>query len=138
MRLEHRQRIAAPISRVWEVTVDIDALPQVTPTISAIERLDDQPLGVGSEVRIKQPVQRAKVWTITEFVVDHRFTWVTESAGLAMTATHELAETADGTENTLSIDIDGRFARILGPLMAVPIRRALATENRGIRTAAEA
>lgn len=137
MRIQHSLDIAAPPSRVWELTIDVEALPNHTPTMTDVTLLDPTPLTVGSTVRIKQPAQRAKVWTITELEPNKRFTWTTKSAGTVMTATHNLIETPTGTTNTLTVDIEGRLPALLGALIRRPIRKALATENNGFKAAAE-
>lgn len=137
MRITDTIRIAAPPDEVWRVTVDVEALPSTTTTLSRVERLDDAPLAVGSQVRIKQPAQRSRVWTVTELDEPRRFSWTTRALGLSMTAVHELGPTEDGTSNTLALVLDGRLAPILGPLLSRPMRKALATENRGLKAAAE-
>lgn len=137
MRIQHSLDIAAPPSRVWEVTIDVEALPDLTPTMTDVELLDPAPLAVGSTVRIKQPAQRAKVWTITDLRPGERFSWATRSAGVAMTASHDLVKTSTGTTNTLTVDIDGRFARVVGALVRRPILKAITTENQALKAAAE-
>ena len=47
MRLEHTIDINAPIDRVWDLTLDVEALPNLTSTMTSVERLDDGPLAVG-------------------------------------------------------------------------------------------
>lgn len=137
MKLRHSLDIDAPPSRVWEVTVDVEALPDHTPTMTDVTKLDPGPLTVGSTVRIKQPAQRSKVWTVTEFEPSKRFSWTTRSAGTTMTASHDLVETPNGTTNTLSVDIEGRLAALVGALVGRPIRRAMAIENSALKAAAE-
>ena len=137
MRIEHVQEINVPAGIVWKHTVDVESLPSITPTISKVERLDDGPLGVGSEVRIKQPGQRDRVWTVTEFQPEQRFAWSTKAMGMTMTGTHELNDAHAGTSNTLAIDLTGPLASVMGPLLKRPLRKALATENQGLKTTAE-
>ena len=138
MRIEHVEHIRAPLGQVWEVTVDVESLPTVTPTMTRVERLDEGPLGVGSEIRIKQPGQRERAWTVTEFEPEQRFAWSTRAMGMTMTGRHEVRPSDGGTSNTLSIDLVGTLAPVLGPLLRRPIAKALATENRGFKTAIEA
>lgn len=138
MNIQHRLDIAAPPSRVWDLTIDVEALPDHTPTMTEVTRLDTAPLTVGSTVRIKQPAQRSKIWTVTEFEPTKRFSWTTRSAGTTMSASHDLVETPNGTTNTLTVDIDGRLAPLIGALLRRPIRKAIAIENRALKAAAEA
>ena len=137
MNLRHSLHIDAPPTRVWEFTVDVEALPDHTRTMTDVTKLGPGPLTVGSTVRIKQPAQRSKVWTVTEFEPSKRFSWTTKSAGTTMTASHDLVETPNGTTNTLSVDLEGRLAPLVGALVGRPIRRAIAIENRALKTAAE-
>lgn len=137
MKLQHQLDIAAPPSRVWELTIDVESLPDHTPSMTSVELLDPAPLAVGSTVRIKQPAQAAKVWTVTELVPDQRFSWTTRSAGVTMTASHLLVETPNGTSNTLTVDMEGRFAWVIGALIRRPIQKAIAAENHGFKAAAE-
>ena len=137
MRLQHTIDISAPIDRVWDLTLDIEALPSVTSTMTSVERLDDGPLAVGSKARIKQPAQGEKIWTVTALEPRKHFAWTTRAMGTRMTGGHHLKESATGTTNTLTIDIEGTFAPVVGLLLRIPIRNAIKTENRGFKTAAE-
>lgn len=137
MRIQHSLEIDAPPSRVWELTVDVEALPDLTPTLTDVARLDQGPLGIGSTVRIKQPAQRAKIWTVTEFDENRRFSWTTRSAGTVMTGRHELAETPTGTTNTLTVEMTGPIGSLVGTLVRRQIRTAIITENESFKAAAE-
>ena len=137
MRIEHTIGIDAPVSEVWALTIDIETLPSLTSTITSAERLDDRPLTVGSKVRLKQPGQRERVWTVTALEPERLFAWSTRAMGTTMTATHELTGSGDGTNNTLRIDIEGALAPLVGALVKKPIAKALATENMGFKRAAE-
>ncbi len=138
MRIENSIEIAAPVARVWRLTVDVESLPEVTPTITSVERLDDGPLRVGSSVRVKQPAQRVKTWTVTALEPSAYFAWAAKALGTTMTGGHRLTPTDTGTRNTLSIEIEGRLAPIIGTLVKAPLAKALETENEGFKSAAEA
>ena len=103
MRIEDSIEIAAPVARVWELTVDVESWPEFTPTVTRIEWLSPPPIAVGSKARIKQPAQRAKVWTVTDFEPERCFAWSTKSLGLEMTGTHRMEASAKGTVQSLSI-----------------------------------
>lgn len=142
MRVEHSIEIVAPVARVWELTVDVESWPKLTPTITSVERLDERldpaPFRVGSTARIKQPAQRAKTWTVTVLDPQRRFAWATRTLGTTMTASHVLAATPTGTRNTLAVDIEGRLAPLVGALVRRPVLKAISTENHGFKSAAEA
>lgn len=131
MRVENTIEIDAPVSVVWKHTVDIEAWPSTTPTVTEVERLDTGPLAVGSRARLKQPGQRARVWTVSELEPERRFAWSARLMGMTMDASHELDESPTGCSNTVAVEITGPLAPILGPLMRRPISKALATENEG-------
>lgn len=137
MRIENSIEIAAPPDEVWGLTVDVEALPSMTPTMTRVERLDSGPMAIGSSARIKQPAQRSRVWTVTELDEQRRFAWSTRAMGMTMTGIHQLEATDQGTSNTLALELEGRLAPVLGPLMSRSMRRALAQENQGFKTAAE-
>lgn len=137
MRIENVIDIDAAAEHLWELTLDVESWPQHTPTMTSVERLDHRPMAVGSAVRIKQPAHRERVWTVSELEPGHRFAWSARALGTTMTAAHTLVPTPSGTTQTLSVDIDGRFSRLVGALVARPIARAIAAENLGFKAAAE-
>jgi uncharacterized membrane protein len=137
IRIEHTTYIEAPLRVVWDLTVDVDALPTITPTITRVDRLDDDELVPGSQAKLKQPGQRERVWTVTELDEPTRFAWSTHAMGVTTTGSHALAESTTGTTNMISIDLRGPLAPAVGFFLKAPIRRALMAENEGLKTAAE-
>lgn len=137
MRIHNTISIEAPVERVWELTLDVESWPRHTPTMTTIERLDSSPLAVGSKVRIKQPAQRPRVWTVTALEPQTRFAWTARAMGTTMTGSHLLAPSPSGTTQTLAIDIEGPLSRLVGALVRRPVAKAIATENRGFKEAAE-
>lgn len=137
MRIENTLKIEAPVERVWELTLDVESWPDHTPTMTSVERLDRSPIAVGSAVRIKQPAQRARIWTVSDLEPGRRFAWSTRTMGTTMTGTHTLVPSDSGTTQILSVDIEGRFSRLVGALIGRPIGKAIAAENLGFKTAAE-
>ena len=138
MRIEHTIEIDAPVKRVWELTLDVESWPQLSPTFTSVERLDAGSIAVGSQARIKQPGQRVKVWTVTKLDPEKTFAWSTKSLGMTMTGIHSL-ESADGTTvNTLAVEIEGSLAGVVGSLLRQPLLSAISKENEGFKQAAEA
>jgi uncharacterized membrane protein len=124
--------IDAPVARVWDVTLDIEALPTVTPTVTAVERLDDGPVQVGSQARLSQPGLPKLVWTVEEVDAPRRFVWATRLAGVRMLGVHELADVGDGRcELTLRVVFEGRGAGLLGRIGRRSIAKSIATEAAG-------
>ena len=139
MRWEHTIEIDTPAETVWAVTLDVEALPMISPTtMTRVERLDPGPLLPGSRVRIKQPGQSARVWTVTETEAPTRFVWGTRVGLARMVATHLVEPTASGCRNTLRLELTGRGAGMLGRFVGRTLERVLATENAGFKRVAEA
>jgi uncharacterized membrane protein len=138
VKVEHALEIEASLDRLWALTVAIEDLPEFTPTVTSVERLDDGPLRVGSRARLKQPGQPPRVWTVTALEPRRRFEWSTRLLGITMTGVHELAATDLGTRNVLRVELSGWASSVVGVLLRAPIGRAIARENEGLRMAAEA
>jgi uncharacterized membrane protein len=137
MRLVSVLTIAAPVERVWALTLDIESWPSLTPTMREVKRLDDGPLRVGSRARVRQPAQRAAIWTVTDLQQGESFVWETRVLGLRMIGGHRLVPVASGCQNTLTVDLEGHGAGLIKALLRSQIRRAITTENEGFRRAAE-
>lgn len=137
MKIENTILIDAPVRDIWNLTIDVEALPELTPTMTKVSRIGHEPIGVGSEVSIKQPGQPERVWTVIELEPDRSFVWSTKAMGMTMTASHQLADAEVGTSNTLTIEVTGALSPVVGPLLRRPLRKALATENQGFKAAAE-
>lgn len=127
--------IAADVDAVWALTVDVERLPDISPTFRSVRRLDDGPLAVGSQAEIRQPMQRPATWTVTTVDAPRRFVWETTAFGMTMVAAHDLEPVDGGCRNTLSVTVSGPAAPVLGRLLGPAIRRALRTENAGFAAA---
>jgi uncharacterized membrane protein len=129
--------VDAHIERVWQLTLDLEALPSITPTISGVERVDAGPVQVGSRARVAQPGLPARIWTVDEIDAPHRFVWSTRLLGVRMVGVHELASVGeDRCQLTLTIRFEGRGSGLVGRLGRRSISRALAAEAAGFAQAA--
>jgi hypothetical protein len=138
MKLQDREVIHAPVEVVWDVTTDVAGLPAATPTITRAEPLDPVPLAVGGRARLTQPGLSTRVWTVTEIEPNRVFEWATRLMGMRMTGRHELRPVAEGCENTVSVEISGFGAGLVGRLSRRRMATTLRTENEGFRRVAEA
>ena len=138
MLYRHSITIAAPIQQVWNLTVDVERWPDLTPTITSVARLGEGVITVGSRARLTQPRQRPRVWTVREVAAPHRFVWDSRVGLMKVTARHLLDEVPGGTRNTLEIEMSGLASRIAGWLAGSALRKALVMENEGFKQAAEA
>lgn len=137
MRWESSVEIDAPAAAVWQLTTDVADWPTMTPTMTRVVRLDDGPMRVGSQARIKQPRQAEAVWTVTRLVDGREFTWQTKRMGLTMTGSHLLEPVGDKTRNTLTLAVEGRGSVLFGRLFGRMIHSSIETENAGFRRRAE-
>jgi uncharacterized membrane protein len=138
MLIEDELHIEADIARVWALTVDVESLPAITPTMTSVVRLDEGPFGVGSQARIVQPRQGSRIWTVTRFEAPHEFEWEARLGPLVMTGGHHLTEVEGGTLNRLTIEIGGPASGVVGRLFRKQVAAAIHTENEGFRRAATA
>lgn len=137
MRHEDTIAIAAPVDVVWRLVEHVEGLPSFTPTMTRVERLDDGPIHIGSRARVKQPGQRPAVWTVTQLDRPKVFAWQTRVTGVTMTGVHDVAPADSGCTSTLSIELSGFGARLLGRLAGAKIRRLIAEENCAFKRHAE-
>jgi uncharacterized membrane protein len=137
MEWTHSETMDAPPADVWHLATDVAAWPTFMPTVTSVERLDDGPLRLGAQARIKQPGQRAAVWTVTRYQPGEEFSWESARRGVTMTGTHRVVAEGTGCRNVLTLTMTGPLApvvgRLLGPLMA----RVLRTENASFKARAE-
>ena len=138
MTIKDEIPIRAGADVVWSLTEDVEGWPQLTPTMTSVERLDRGPLRVGSQARIVQPRQRPRVWTVTRLEAPRRFEWQAKLGPVTMTGGHLVEATEDGTRNTLTLELSGPGSRLLGLVGGRQLAAAIRTENEGFRRAAEA
>jgi uncharacterized membrane protein len=139
VRIEDSVEIDAPVSRVWAVTLDVEAWPRIiAANFKSVAWLTGSPVRVGSQARIEQPGQSEKVWTVTKLEQERYFAWSTRAMGMSMTGTHQLSPTpSGGTRNTVGVDLEGWFASVAGVLLKHPIQQALMRENAAFKAEAE-
>jgi uncharacterized membrane protein len=139
MRFEATIDIAAPAEQVFEVYADVERWPEWTASVTSVERLDDGPLRVGSQARIKQPRLPVAVWEVTDLVPDRTFTWVARGPGVVTTGSHLVTpvEGSDRVTVTASVDQEGPVGWLIGLLGRRLTNRYLETEVRGLKARCE-
>ncbi len=138
MTISHSIKINAPVKRVWEITTDIDSLPDVTPTIEKIARMTPGALEPGDQFKLWQPDLLAAVWTVT--VVDHKthtFAWKRRLGLSTLTAIHKVKREKKGCRNELSLEVSGLGSTVVERAMRSRATAALEEENSAIKAAAE-
>ncbi len=129
--------INADMERVWTVLADVEYWSKWTASVVKSEILDAPPLRKGSRVRIEQPKLRPTVWTITEWVEHDHFTWVSESPGVKVTATHRLRSTKAGCTVELGIEMNGLLAPVVKLFAGTLTSEYLAMEAAGLKKECE-
>ncbi|HEY7718367.1 MAG TPA: SRPBCC family protein [Pedococcus sp.] len=137
MRTEHTVTVEAPREAVWAALVDVESWPQVTSSMTSVEKLDPGPLQIGSRARIRQPKLPVAVWTVTELTEPERFTWVATGPGVRTTAVHEVAGSGGTCRLRLELTQAGPLGSALGRLARGLVERYLALEADGLKRRAE-
>lgn len=137
MRKGNVVTIDAPIEKLWALTVDIEAWPSFTPTMTSVRRLDDGPLTVGSSAVVAQPGLGKRTWTVTTLEPQRRFVWETRLLGARLVGIHELEALDGGCRSRLVVEQSGLTSKLVGALAGGPIAKAIATENAGLKRRAE-
>jgi uncharacterized membrane protein len=129
--------IDAPIARVWALTLDLEALPSITPTITEVALVDPPPVQVGTRARLTQPGLARRTWTVEEIDEPRRFAWATRVAGVRLVGVHELERLdEDRCRLTLRVVLEGTGSGLLGRLGRRSLSRALRAEAAGFARAA--
>jgi uncharacterized membrane protein len=136
MTIEHSADIPATPEAVFQLTIDIERWPAMMSTVTAVTRLDEGPLRVGSAARVKQPLQRAKVWTVTVLNPSQEFTWEAKVWGVRTVAQHLVSALPHGCRNRLSITFSGRRGAFIERMLHRRLSAVLAIENEAFRSAA--
>ena len=128
--------IDAAADKVWSVLVDVGRRPEMTPSVTRVERLDDD-FGDGSRTRLHQPRLRPAIWTVTEFDPGRSFVWESRAPGVVTTAGHYLTP-GDGTVTVrLTLDQRGAAAPLIGLLYGRLTRRYMTQEAEGLKRLSE-
>jgi uncharacterized protein YndB with AHSA1/START domain len=137
MQLVVTRAIEAPAEKVWPVLTDVERWPEWTPSITRIERLDTEPLGRGSRVRVIQPNLRPGVWTIVEWSPGRSFTWRMRAPGLGIVADHSIRPEPNGCSVELRVRYEGFLGGLVGRAYGAITERYMNLEADGLRARAE-
>ena len=138
MLITHSIKIDTTVERLWATTIDVERWPDLTPTITRIERLDREPLAVGSKARIKQPGLPDRVWTVTRVDDSTHFEWRTQFGLLRMSGQHHIERAApSGVINRLTIELTGPGSGLAGRLVRPRLLATLRSENEAFKRACE-
>jgi uncharacterized membrane protein len=128
----------ADLGATWAVLRDVADWPRWTRSMTTVERLDDGPLRLGSQARIKQPGMQPLVWEVTTFEDRAEFSWTNRSPGVRTVGRHLLQANGDGsTRITLELHQTGPIAGLLNLMFGRRNRRYLDLEVAGLKAASE-
>lgn len=137
MQFSREIEIGASPAVVWNVMSDVPRWAEWNRAIASATWITGETLAVGSAARIKQPLQPAAIWTVTEATPLRSFSWQTRNMGMSMVAHHEIQETADGSRVQLTIEASGIGAILMRPIIAMGSKKALEFESEGLKGRAE-
>jgi uncharacterized membrane protein len=137
MRYEKVVTISAPADTVWDVLTDLEAWPEMTASMTSVERVEPGPIKVGARVRIKQPKLPPMEWTVTEVVAGQRFVWEATTPGARTSAAHTLLELPGETTLRLEIEQHGPMSGLMGLVFRGMTHRYLDWETQGFKSRAE-
>jgi hypothetical protein len=129
--------IAASSAQVWSVMVDVERWHEWTMSITRIDKLDPGPLRVGSRARVFQPKLRPNVWEVTELQPGRMFTWVTRTPGLRIAGIHAVEPHAAGARATLTVEMSGILAPLIGRIFRKLNDAYLVMEAAGLKARSE-
>ncbi|MGH9044905.1 MAG: SRPBCC family protein [Acidimicrobiales bacterium] len=137
MEYEAERSTDASAAAVWEAFTDIEAWPELTPSVRTARRLDAGPLRVGSRARVKQPGLLPTTWRVIDLDLGRSFTWQTRALGITTTAGHKVFESRAGTRLVLTLRQTGPLAGVFSALYRRRTRRYVDLEAQGLVAAAE-
>lgn len=136
--IAHEIRIAAPAERVWAATVVVTRWPEWASTVSSVRQVDGEGMRIGSRFLVKQPMQQAAIWEVTELNAGRSFSWRSVRRFLTWDASHEITETSrDGTSVTLGLCLSGKIAGVVTPLLRPVLSMALQKECADLKALCE-
>jgi uncharacterized membrane protein len=138
MRLTSSIDIQAPPDTVWAVWSDLERWPEWTASVSRVERIDPGPLAIGLRARVHQPKFPPATWRVIALEEGRGFTWVSESPGARVTASHWIEPHAGGSRATSAITFAGPIALLVGWLSRSLTERYLRLEAAGLKARSEA
>jgi uncharacterized membrane protein len=137
MKVEVSVEILRPADSVWPVLADVERWPEWTASITKVERLDSNPFGLGSRVRIRQPKLKALDWRVSDYQKGRSFSWEAQSPGAFTVAGHEIQPSPQGCIVTLTIDQKGWLAPIIKPFLIGITQRYMQMEAQGLKKRCE-
>jgi uncharacterized protein YndB with AHSA1/START domain len=129
--------ISAPPAVVWRILADVDAWPQWTKSVTSVERVKQNTMASGAQVRIVQPKLKPAVWTVTDWQPEQSFTWISKNPGVTVTAGHLIIRTSEGCDVVLTIHFGGMLGGLVGLFAGRLTSEYMALEANGLKHRAQ-
>ncbi|KAA0910038.1 hypothetical protein FLO80_18860 [Aquicoccus porphyridii] len=133
IEIEHRIRIECDLETVWRILADIPSWPGWTPTVSGASVLPGDGL---KRFVLKQSMQRAATWTVTDWRQGNGFIWERVDGRLCYRAEHSLLCEEKNVISIARLWVTG--AGVVTRLLMAPIfKTVVAVENRALKQRCE-
>jgi hypothetical protein len=129
--------VAATPECVHAVLCDVEQWPAWTATMSRVVRMDAGPLRIASRARVWQPKLKSAIWTVRHIAPERGFIWVSHSAGIVMTAGHDIQPYIGGSRVCLSVEASGWLVGLVRRIYGALIESYVSTESRSLKAYCE-
>ena len=130
--------IDATPATVWRTLTDVESWPQWSASMTAVERLQQGDLTVGSSARVTQPKLKPAVYTVTECEPGKSFVWEMKTTGVKVRAIHLVEDTGEGhARMVLGIEQSGALSGLIAMFFGKLTRQYVVMEAEGLKKAAE-
>ena len=139
MKYQTAVDIEATPATAWHVLTDVESWPQLTASMTAVERLQKGTLGVGSSARVTQPKLKPAVYTVTACDPGKSFIWEMQTTGVKVRAEHVVEPRGEGRSRMiLGVEQTGALSPLISLLLGKRTRQYVRMEAEGLKNAAEA
>jgi uncharacterized membrane protein len=129
---ETTRDIDAPADEGWKVLVDVGRWPSWTPTVRSVERLESEPMQVGSRAVVRQPKLPRAMWQVTGIADGREFTWESTSPGVRTIARHQVLPDGEVSRVVLSIEHTGPLSGVAALLWGRLTQRYIELEAKSL------
>jgi hypothetical protein len=138
MRYELATDISAPMTRVWELLIDVEDWPNRSRAFRKVEVITPGGFGPGAVARLTQPGLPIVRWAVIRWDVGRRFDWESRSPGVHTVGRHILSPLEDGrTRLTLGLEQSGGLSDLASLTFGRRAKAYVQIEAAGLKKVAE-